>query len=235
MKYSLLSTALLITLSSSINAKVDTKVTNFPQWTPSSFQAPKEQRVNNKVSEGYRSTIDFSDLNQNLLSTNDTAVIQVPLPSGELAYFRLTPTMTMAPDLAARYPSIKTFSGVQIDNPENKGNFDVTPHGFHAFFQLNGRDVFIEPQFQANNEEYVSYYKENALPLNANSVNKRLPPLKKSLHNEKFERANYYRKPSSTLKTYRIAVAADGEYTAFHGGTKELGLAAVVTMINRGE
>lgn len=233
MNYSLLNTALLITLSSSVSVTAVAKATFFPQWSHSSFQATTEQRINSRVSEGYRSTIDFSDLNQNLLSTNDTVVVSLPLPNGELADFRLTPTMTMAPDLAARYPSIKTFSGAQIDNPENKGNFDVTPHGFHAFFQLNGRDVFIEPQFQANNEEYVSYYKENALPLNANSVNKRLPPLKKSLHNEKFERANYYRKPSSTLRTYRIAVAADGEYTAFHGGTKELGLAAVVTMINR--
>ena len=233
MKYSLLSTALLITLSSSINVKADTKVTNFPQWSQSSFQASEEQRVTNKVSEGYRSTIDFSDLNQNLLSANGEVVVSLPLPNGELVNFRLIPTMTMAPDLAARYPTIKTFSGVQIDNPENKGNFDVTPHGFHGFFRLNGQDVFIEPQFLANNEEYVSYYKKDALSLNANSVNKRLPPIKKLARNESFERANYYRKSSSTLRTYRIAVAADGEYTAFHGGTKELGLAAVVTMINR--
>lgn len=233
MKYSLLSTALLITLSSSINVKADTKVTNFPQWSQSSFQASEEQRVTNKVSEGYRSTIDFSDLNQNLLSANGEVVVSLPLPNGELVNFRLIPTMTMAPDLAARYPTIKTFSGVQIDNPENKGNFDVTPHGFHGFFRLNWQDVFIEPQFLANNEEYVSYYKKDALSLNANSVNKRLPPIKKLARNESFERANYYRKSSSTLRTYRIAVAADGEYTAFHGGTKELGLAAVVTMINR--
>ena len=145
MKYSLLSTALLITLSSSINVKADTKVTNFPQWSQSSFQASEEQRVTNKVSEGYRSTIDFSDLNQNLLSANGEVVVSLPLPNGELVNFRLIPTMTMAPDLAARYPTIKTFSGVQIDNPENKGNFDVTPHGFHGFFRLNGQDVFIEP------------------------------------------------------------------------------------------
>lgn len=233
MKYSLLSTALLMTLSSSIHVKADTKVTNFPQWSHSSFQASEEQRVTNKVSEGYRSTIDFSDLNQNLLSANDAVVVSLPLPNGELVNFRLTPTLTMAPDLAARYPSIKTFSGVQIDNPENKGNFDVTPHGFHGFFRLNGQDVFIEPQFLANNEEYVSYYKKDALSLNANSVNKRLPPIKKLAHNDSFERVSYYKKSSSTLRTYRIAVAADGEYTAFHGGTKELGLAAVVTMINR--
>ena len=35
------------------------------------------------------------------------------------------------------------------------------------------------------------------------------------------------------LLSYRLAVAATGEYTAFHGGTVELGLAAIVTTINR--
>ncbi len=37
----------------------------------------------------------------------------------------------------------------------------------------------------------------------------------------------------SQLRTYRLAMAATGEYTAFHGGTVPLGLAAIVTSVNR--
>ena len=37
----------------------------------------------------------------------------------------------------------------------------------------------------------------------------------------------------SQLRTYRLAMAATGEYTAFHGGTVALGLAAIVTSVNR--
>ncbi len=37
----------------------------------------------------------------------------------------------------------------------------------------------------------------------------------------------------SQLRTYRLACAATGEYTNFHGGTVALGLAAVVTAVNR--
>lgn len=37
----------------------------------------------------------------------------------------------------------------------------------------------------------------------------------------------------ATLRTYRTAVAATGEYTAFHGGTQAAGQAAIVTAINR--
>jgi len=37
----------------------------------------------------------------------------------------------------------------------------------------------------------------------------------------------------TVLRTYRLACATTGEYTQFHGGTVSLGLAAVVTAINR--
>jgi hypothetical protein len=36
-----------------------------------------------------------------------------------------------------------------------------------------------------------------------------------------------------TLRTYRVAISATGEYTAFQGGTVGAGLSAVATLINR--
>jgi hypothetical protein len=36
-----------------------------------------------------------------------------------------------------------------------------------------------------------------------------------------------------TLRTYRLVVAATGEYTIFHGGTVLDGMAAIVTAMNR--
>ncbi len=41
------------------------------------------------------------------------------------------------------------------------------------------------------------------------------------------------RTAGDVLTTYRLAVATTVEYTAFHGGTKQLGLAAVVEAVNR--
>lgn len=234
MNVSMLNSALLAALSVGFNVNAKQHVNQFEQWLPSSAAIEKNVQVNNKVTAGYRTTIDFSDLNQRLLEANESIVISVPLPNGELADFRLMPSITMAPDLAVRYPSIRTFTGVQVDNPDNRGNFDVTPHGFHGFFRLNGSDVFIEPQFLKNVDEYVSYFKRDALVLTDTVQNKRLPPIKKLLHDMPQSRSKYNRVTSaSTLRTYRIAVATTGEYTAFHGGTKELGLAAVVTMLNR--
>ena len=41
------------------------------------------------------------------------------------------------------------------------------------------------------------------------------------------------RPPAGTLQRYRLALAATGEYTAFHGGTVSAGMAAIITTMNR--
>lgn len=233
MKYSTLNTAILLTLFASFTASSTPQNELFTQWLPSTDIEDGELQLNNRVSAGYRTTINFSDLNQTLLEATTPLVVSLPLPNGELVNFELSPSLTMSSELAARYPSIRTFIGVQIDNPKNKGRFDVTPHGFHSFFRFNEQDVYIEPRYIGNSQEYVSYFKKDALALTDGSINKRMPPIKRHRHIMPVKQNNRRKRAASSLRTYRIAVAADAEFTAFHGGTKELGLAAVVTMINR--
>lgn len=85
------------------------------------------------------------DLRALLLSDINTIVIALPLPSGKLENFKLTPSRVMANELAKKYPNIKTFTGVSLDNPNNIGRFDITPNGFHGMFYHNGVRVFVDP------------------------------------------------------------------------------------------
>jgi hypothetical protein len=75
---------------------------------------------------------------------------------------------------------------------------------------------------------YIVYYKHDFYP----AVDKNF-----ICHTETDNAApNYNKIFSSTgeqLRTYRLAVAATGEYTAFFGGTVAGGLAAIVTSVNR--
>ena len=48
-----------------------------------------------------------------------------------------------------------------------------------------------------------------------------------------FDPADFAITHGSQLRTYQTVVAATGEYTAFHGGTKAAGQAAIVTAMNR--
>ena len=59
-------------------------------------------------------------------------ILTMPNAEGVLERFRVVEAPVMHPDLAARYPQIKSYSGKGIDEPSSSIRFDVTPAGFHG-------------------------------------------------------------------------------------------------------
>ena len=190
--------------------------------------------VNSKAKSGLYFDIDVALLEQKLLSQN-SALVDLPLPNGNFATFKLTRSQVMHPELAAKYPRIKTFSGQQVGNPKNTGQFDITPQGFHAVFNQGDEQVFIDPSSRGNNHHYHNYYRKDAQPIAQSALSTRLAPrknvsYKRDTHKQSAETAEM---KTSELITYRLAIATTGEYANFHGGTTESTLAALVTLVNR--
>ncbi len=176
---------------------------------------------------------DIDLISKRLLQQDKTThTLDLPMPDGTNATFVLTYSPVYEKALADKYPSIRTFTGYQLNNPENNGRFDITPHGFHGMFFYNKERVYIDPVSRGDNKTYISYYKKDAQPRNAamrESVlaSRFLPSTRSHVENSTQAAAN------GTLRTYRIAISAAAEYTAFHGGTKELAQAAIITALNR--
>ncbi len=176
------------------------------------------------------------------------AIITLPLPNGSFADFKLTPERVVAVELAEKYPQISTFIGHQVGAQQNSGRFDITPNGFHGMFRIAGELVFIEPsasflqvneqQAESRNSEsqslYISYYRKDAKQQPNFQRIALLPPkvlnVDVTSQNKPVARSAV---TQSTIRTYRLAISAAGEYTAYHGGTVEKGLAALVTLVNR--
>jgi hypothetical protein len=160
-------------------------------------------------------------------------VLTLPLPEGGFGSFQILESPIMAPALAARFPEIKTYRGQGIDDPTASVRFDTTPAGFHAMILSAAGRVFIDPYSREETAHYISYFTRDY-------------PRPADLEFEcGFDEVNSWREaaerpegpPSissgTQLRTYRTAVAATGEYTQFHGGTKAQGQAAIVTAMNR--
>lgn len=159
-------------------------------------------------------------------------IILLPMPDGTFQRFKFWESPAMAPELQAQYPEIRTYTGQGIDDPYATLKLDLTPHGFHTqILSPNGR-VFIDPYSKGDVDHYISYYTKDFKKVNANFECQ-------LMYGEYFAPEIDYSTdemltPSGPqLRTYRLANAATGEYTIFHGGTVALGLAAVVTSVNR--
>lgn len=164
---------------------------------------------------------------------NSQVVVTIPMPDGTFQDFRLVRSEVMHPDLAARYPEIETFSAQGISDPTATAKFDFTPWGFHAMILSANGSVFIDPYSQQDQEHYLVYYKKDFVTSKEFVC---LTPEGSSLYeNERLGSGTpgVAKSVGPDLKTYRLAMAATGEYTAFHGGTVPGALAAIVTSVNR--
>ena len=168
---------------------------------------------------------------------NSEIVLTLPMPDGTFEKFAIKDSPIMHDELAAKFPEIKTYLGQGIDNPTATTRFDFTPQGFHAMILSNKGTVYINPYSKGDTENYISFNK-------AYAVNDDSPfCLVSGFGSEAFTKTpkikTYDDTPNivsngGTLRQYRLALAATGEYTAAAGGGTVAGaLAAMTTTMNR--
>ncbi|MFN3874221.1 MAG: reprolysin-like metallopeptidase, partial [Ignavibacterium sp.] len=163
---------------------------------------------------------------------NNPAIIELPFPDGSFQKFKFWESPTMEPELQNEFTEIRTYTGQGIDDPYATLKMDFTPQGFHAMIlSPNGR-VFIDPYAKGDINYYLSYYSKDY------TKKDELFECEVLYHDEYIKPVpNFYETlltpTGPQLRTYRLANAATGEYTQYHGGTVASGLAAVTTSVNR--
>ena len=155
-------------------------------------------------------------------------IIELPHPDGGMSKFYVTEYSMMEQGLADQYPDMKTYNVKGIDDPYAVGKIDFTAFGFHAIVLTPNGDYFIDPLSMDNTENYISYFKSDYF---SNQTFECL--VTEVTENTELINSHNSDMTGQQLRTYRLACAATGEYTAFHGGTVALGLAGIVTAINR--
>lgn len=176
----------------------------------------------------FRNILNASPFERSDRAVNSPFVIELPAPDGRLSKFSVTEYSMMEAGLASQFPEIKTYSVKGIDDPYASGKIDITMFGFHGMILTARGDYFIDPASIDNTENYISYYKSDYF-----SKGKFECLVNEQLYNSDFNNNNNSILTGQQLRTYRLACAATGEYTAVFGGTVSAGQAAIVTAINR--
>ena len=164
-------------------------------------------------------------------------VLALPLPDGGTARFAVHEAPVMAPALAAQFPQIKTYAGVGLDDAAASVRLDLSPQGFHAqVLTTGGKSFYIDPVRRTNAQHYMAFYKADMNRTTGPALTCGFAPTaaeQKAVAALVTQGTRAALPSGSELKTYRLAVAATGEYTAFHGGTVPLAQAAIVATLNR--
>ncbi len=188
-----------------------------------------------------QATLQSAPMEFSELARQAPLIMSIPMPDGTFARFEVVESPVMAPELAAKFPEIKTYLGRGIDDSAASMRCDLTPAGFHAQILSPNGSVFIDPVSRGDVENYASYYKRNYISGDRGfECLVGTPQAAVGLTQDDLSRTHPvdddHAAPVTSgdiLRTYRLAVAATGEYTAFHGGTVGAGLAAIVTAVNR--
>lgn len=172
--------------------------------------------------------LNSAPLEKNVPVRFSNTIIELPMPNGINQRFRFVESPVMEEPLQQANPQIRTYLGQGIDDPYAVVRFDMTPLGFHAMIISPNGTVFIDPFSLNETDYYMSYFKHDFKP----AFEKTFTCLAGEDTNPPVYNTNFTR-TGEQLRTYRLAVAATGEYTAFFGGTVPNALAAITTSVNR--
>ena len=170
--------------------------------------------------------------------TNPSEVIlTLPTPDGGRQDFVIYDDPIMEKGLETKFPEIKTYCGMALNEKGTYLRFDLTPTGFHAMILSNDKEtIFIDPYYHLDNQYYTVYWKKDyAKPkgkdyvCNFDDLEENIEILSQKMPIAEAARAG----DCGVLRTYRLALACTVEYSTFCGGTVALTQAAMTTTMNR--
>ncbi|MCF8238001.1 MAG: proprotein convertase P-domain-containing protein [Saprospiraceae bacterium] len=209
-----------------------------PFWTFRSadwIQAqPEEAYV--QPAKGVYANLDLPALRE-ALPQGASGTMEIPGPDGELHTCVITWSPAAEAGYYERHPETATFRIKAVHEPTLIGRIDYTINGFHAMMRQDGRTWMIDPVFRDRQDAHAIYYQDEYLADALDAVPFTCYLEEEALETDPDEGLNMplstsLRNSPVSLKTYRIAIAATGEYTVWHGG-KAAASAEIITAVNR--
>lgn len=153
----------------------------------------------------------------------------LPRPDGSYTGFLLEDSGTLSPELAAKFPELRSLRG--RDTEGNRLRLDMSVLGLQALVFGRGGSWVVQPGTLGLGADYLAFHRSSAAASGRFrcSVHERDETPEEHLHNSPLPNTV----TGTNRRVLRTAVAATGEYTAFFGGTVNAGQAAIVTAINR--
>ncbi|REC60579.1 secretion protein [Chryseobacterium pennae] len=158
-------------------------------------------------------------------------IISFPNSDGKMENFKVKENSNFTPELAAKYPDIKSYVGQGLEDPNSTVYFSISPLGLSSMEIYGDKSaVFIEP-YSKDLSTYVVYKKSDKNDDLSKFECTVIDVAKKGVSNTSI--AARPNADDAKLRTFRLALSCTGEYTTYFGGTKAQALAAMNNTMTR--
>ena len=168
-------------------------------------------------------------------------LLDIPLPNGTVETFAMLESPILAPAIAARHPDIKTYSGTGTTHKDYTIRLSLTVSGFDAIILGVEGDAVYYTKASADRASrlYLTYFahdvkkSKTAKPSVGSGKCGSIEPAKQP--DKGGRKGAALNNTGTTLRTFRLAIAATGEFTkqAIYGGDVNSAFAGVVGYVNR--
>lgn len=157
--------------------------------------------------------------------------ISIPNANGVLEQFSVYEDSNFDAELQAKFPEIRSYSGVGITDATAVVNFSMSPLGIQTMIiRKNNQMEFIEKDAETTNL-YVVYDSKNKLkerfPFSCTTADEADLSQKISSQSAKIVSSD------KKFRTLRLALSCTGEYAQYFGGTVDAALAAMNATMTR--
>lgn len=196
---------------------------------------PSKYQIHSLHFEAFNSLLKSAPKRSDISKSSVT--VSLPTHDGKFELFKVVEAPILSQELSLKYPNIKTYLGFSESQPGVRVRFSVTPQGLQTMMSFPDKPtLFTVPVAKGNTSDYITY--DRGVRVNGKKefeclTEAEIVPIDEGLFTNKD--AN-----DQTLRTFRIAISTNGEYTnhwddgnAANGDAQEDALAQVVATLNR--
>ncbi len=161
-------------------------------------------------------------------STKNTTIISLPNADGTLEQFEINEASNFEPELQARFPEIRAFSGRGITDRYATLKLSVSPQGIQTMiFRTERENDFIEPYSKDHTiyAVFKSQREKGSLPWTCSTEDKKMAAEIKS-------QVQKTQSSAGQLKTMRLAQSCNAEYSNYFGATSAAQVGLVLAAFN---
>ncbi len=157
------------------------------------------------------------------------SLFSIPTPGGTYLTVKLFPNNTISKSLASQYPLLRTFSGYVAQAPQHKVSVERTSKGLEAI-------IYEDEPFTvsiSHNKQRIAYSKNRTFEHSEEFTHS-------ACHTEDLEALpkrtvakSYIPQEIQNKRIFRLAATCTGEFTQYHGGTRQDAIDAIIVAVNR--